>query len=349
MKVNKMRFGYMPEKGKIVIGERDLPEMGDTDVLIKQDSCNICTTDYTQYLGLREHQGYPMAGGHEGSGTIVEVGSKVKEFKVGDRVALACTSCGHCYYCKTGQEGRCSDTDLLTHFTPDGYKGSFGFADYMVVGERRLIKVNPELPTEEAGFLEPLATVVKGLKLLEVRPQETVVVIGAGTMGLLNALTLRANACRVIITEMMENKIENARSLGLEVIDVKEKDAVEEVKRLTNGVGADAVIVAVGNTKANNQAVDMLKGAYGRMSMFAAGFPEPKFEISSNVIHYKRMKIIGTFAADYIDFIEAADLLNSGAVKVTNLLEKSYYDLDHMEDAFKEATTPGKYRVTVHL
>lgn len=349
MKVNKMKFGCLVEKGKIEIRERELPKMGEADVLIKQDTCNICTTDYTQFLGLREHQGYPMAGGHEGSGTIVEVGKNVKDFKVGDKVALACASCGHCDFCKTGQEGRCSDGDLITHYTPDGYKGPFGFADYMVVPERRLIKINKDLPSEEAGFLEPLATVVKGLKILRVRPNETIVVIGAGTMGLLNAITLRANACRVIITEMMQNKIENARSLGFEVVDLNTSDPVEEVKRLTNEKGADAVIVAVGNTKANNQAVEMLKDAYGRMLMFAAGFPEPKFEISSNVIHYKRMEIMGTFAADYKDFMEAADLLNTGAVKVTNLLEKTYFDLDHMEDAFKEAATPGKYRVTIHL
>lgn len=346
--IKKMRFGVMVEKGKIEVRERELPELGEFDVLVKQDTCNICTTDYTQYLGFREHQGYPMAGGHEGAGHIVALGKGVKEFQVGDRVGVACASCGYCEQCKTGHEGLCEDNDLSKHITEDGYKGPFGFADYVVVPARRCIRVAKELSSAEAGFLEPLATVVKGIKLARIQPQDTVVVIGAGTMGLLNAITLKAKACRVIVTEMMENKIANARAEGLEVIDISKEDPVEEVLRLTGGKGAD-VVVAVGNTKANNQAVEMLKANYGKIVIFAASFPEPKFEISSNVIHYKRMEILGTTGADYMDFMDAAKLLSSGAVKVTNLLDKKYFTLDEIQAAFEEAAKPGKYRVTVNL
>lgn len=348
-KIKKMRFGVLVEKGKIEVRERDLPQLGTFDALVKQDSCNICTTDYTQYLGFREHQGYPMAGGHEGSGRIMALGSGVKGFEVGDRVGIACDSCGYCEECKTGHEGLCIDNDLSKHITEDGYRGPFGFADYVIVSARRLIKLNKDLVPAEAGFLEPLATVCKGIKLARIKPQDTVVVIGAGTMGLLNAITLKAKACRVIVTEMMENKIANAKAEGLEVIDIKQCDPVKEVYRLTNGKGADVVIVAVGNTKANTQAVEMLKKNYGKMVIFAASFPEPKFEVSSNVIHYKRMEIIGTTGADYADFMDSAKLLSSGVVKVNNLLEKDYFTLDNIEEAFKLASTPGKYRVTVHL
>ncbi len=347
--VTKMRFGVLVEKGKIEVRERPLPELGEFDVLVKQDACNICTTDYTQYLGFREHQGYPMAGGHEGSGHIIKLGKGVREFQVGDHVGIACASCGYCEHCKTGHEGLCEDNDLSKHITPDGYKGPFGFADYVVIPARRCIKVAQELPAAEAGFLEPLATVVKGIKRLGVKPQDTVVVIGAGTMGLLNGITLKAKACRVIITEMMENKIANAKAEGLEVVDVSKCDPVEEVMRLTGGKGADAVVIAVGSTSANNQAVQMLKDNYGKILVFAASFPEPRFEISSNVIHYKRMEIYGTTGADYSDFMDAAKLLSMGAVKVTNLLEKKHFTLDQMQEAFDEATIPGKYRVTISL
>lgn len=347
--VTKQRFGVLVEKEKIEIHERPLPKVGPYDVLIRHEACNICTTDYTQYLGYREHQGYPMAGGHEDSGFIVEVGAKVKEFAPGDHVALGCPSCGICEACKSGHEGFCEDNDMTRHVTEDGYHGTFGFSDYVVMPARRCVKLSKDLPAGEAGFLEPLATVSKGIKLMNVQPGDTVVVIGAGTMGLLNAITLRAKACRVIVTEMMPNKIENARKEGLEVIDCGRADPVEEVKRLTGGRGADAVFVCVGSTAANNQAVEMLKQYYGKILIFAAIFPEPRFEISSNVIHYRHMIIMGTTGADLHDFLDAAKLLNSGMVKVTNLLEKSYYDLDHIEDAFKEAATPGKYRVTVRM
>ena len=328
MDIKKMRFGMLKAKGVTEIRERALPEMGEFDVLIKQETCNICTTDYGQFSGLREHQGYPMAGGHEGSGIIIEKGSKVKGYEIGDRVALLYDACGRCDMCKSGQEGRCADADILDKFSEDGYKGFFGFADYMVVPSRRIAKINKDLPSAEAGFLEPLATVVKGVKLVKAKPNETIAVIGAGTMGLLNALTLKAYGCKVILTESFDNKLENAKALGFDVIDIKKEDPVEGVMRLTNGKGVDAVVVAVGNSAANNQSVKMLKEAYGRILVFAAGYPEPNFDISSNLIHYKRMEIIGTFSADYIDFMDAAELLNSVAVKVTNLLESKTFKLD---------------------
>ena len=349
MDIKKMRFGMLKAKGVTEIRERALPEMGEFDVLIKQETCNICTTDYGQFSGLREHQGYPMAGGHEGSGIIIEKGSKVKGYEIGDRVALLYDACGRCDMCKSGQEGRCADADILDKFSEDGYKGFFGFADYMVVPSRRIAKINKDLPSAEAGFLEPLATVVKGVKLVKAKPNETIAVIGAGTMGLLNALTLKAYGCKVILTESFDNKLENAKALGFDVIDIKKEDPVEGVMRLTNGKGVDAVVVAVGNSAANNQSVKMLKEAYGRILVFAAGYPEPNFDISSNLIHYKRMEIIGTFSADYIDFMDAAELLNSRAVKVTNLLESKTFKLDDFKEALEYASIPGKYRVTVEL
>ena len=160
---------------------------------------------------------------------------------------------------------------------------------------------------------------------------------------------MKAYGCKVILTESFDNKLENAKSLGFDVIDIKKEDPVEGVMRLTNGKGVDAVVVAVGNSKANNQSVGMLKEAYGRILVFAAGYPEPNFDISSNLIHYKRMEIIGTFSADYIDFMDAAELMNSGAVKVTNLLESKTFKLDDFKEALEYAAVPGKYRVTVEL
>ena len=344
-----MRFAVLMEKGKVEVHERPIPELGDEDVLIRQESCNICTTDYQQYMGLREHQGYPMAFGHEGSGHIIAVGRKVKEFAVGDHVALSNRSCGYCKYCRSGLEGFCPD-NTLDYWSEDGYKGAlFGMGDYNVVAARRVFKISDDLQPGEGGFLEPLATVCKGMRLLKAEHEDTIVVIGAGTMGMLNAITLRAMGHRVIITEYMPNKIENAREEGLEVIDCNAVDPVEEVKRLTGGRGADAVIVAVGATSANTQAIQMLKEYYGKVLFFAASFPEPKLEISSNLPHYRLMTFQGTFSADMKDYVKSAELLSSGRVSVKRLLEKTNYRLDQIDEAFKEACTPGKYRVTVLL
>ena len=348
MNIETMKFGVLMEKKKAEIHYRPLPKIGKDDVLIKKLACNICTTDYQQWMGLREHQGYPMAGGHEESGIVLETGSDVKDFKPGDHVAVIYDSCGKCEACRRGNEGQCTGADYK-QLTEDGYRGKFGFADYSVREARALVKVNPDLDPSEAAFVEPLATVCKGLSKLRLQPFETVVVIGAGTMGLVNAQAAKAHNCRVIVTEMMEKKIETAKAMGFEVIDISKDDPVEKVKELTGDIGVDAVIVAVGSTKANSQAIEMLKQVDGRVLLFAAGYPVPEIEADSNLMHYRRIELIGTYGADQKDFFQAADLLSNGIVDVSKIVEPKKFKLDDIQEAFQEASIPGKYRVSVLL
>ncbi len=348
MKVQKMRFGVLTEKGHAEVRERPLPDMGPEEVLVKQDACNICTTDYQQWLGQREGRGYPMASGHESSGTVVEVGEKVQDLKPGDRVSLAYVTCGICDSCKRGTG--CDNNAIgPKKMSPDGYRGMFAFADYAVRPARALIKMRQDLDPSEAAFMEPLAAVVKGLSKLKVQPLETVVVVGAGTMGLLNAQALRALGCHVIVSELMDNKIEVARAMGFQVINGNKVNPVEEIKKLTGGKGADAAVLAVASTYVNNQALELVKALDGRILYFGAAYPAPQIQIDSNVIHYRRLELIGTYGADLKDFCVAADMLNQRVVNVSKLIEKKRYTLDNIQEAFAEAATPGKFRVSVLL
>lgn len=154
----------------------------------------------------------------------------MKDYKVGDFVAIAYDGCGECLACRKGDVLHCSNAASMKAKTEDGYLGGFGFADYFVRNTRSLIKMNPKLDPSEAAFLEPLATVVKGMKKLRVKPLETVAVIGAGTMGLVNALAARALGARVIVSEIMEKKINTAKEMGFEVIDAGKENPIEKVK-----------------------------------------------------------------------------------------------------------------------
>ena len=208
----KMKFGCLVKKGVAEVRERDLPEVGPYDVLLHMKVCNICTTDYGQWLGLREHQGYPMAGGHEAAGIVEQVGEKVTDLKVGDMVATGYEGCGHCPACREGHIDQCEE---IRNDTEDGYKwGFFCFSNYCVKNSSGVYKVANDLNPSEAGFMEPLATVIHGAKKLRLKPFETVVVIGAGTMGLINAQTAKAYGCRVIVSEMIPKKIEIAKAMG---------------------------------------------------------------------------------------------------------------------------------------
>ena len=184
---------------------------------------------------------------------------------------------------------------------------------------------------------------------LRLKPFETVVVIGAGTMGLINAQTAKAYGCRVIVSEMIPKKIETAKAMGFEVIDCNESDPVEKVKELTEGIGADAVIVAVGSTSANSQGLEMLKQNDGRMLLFAAGYPVPELKVDSNMLHYRKMELIGTFGADHEDFKEAAQALSTKVVDVSKLVEEKKFPLSRLQEAYEEASKPGMYRVSVML
>jgi L-iditol 2-dehydrogenase len=322
--------------------------MGPEEALIKQDVCNICTTDYQQWMGLREGRGYPMASGHESAGTVIEAGALVKDLRPGDRVALAYVTCGLCEACKRGLDG--TDNEIgPKKISEDGYRGMFAYADYAVRPARALVKMRKDLPPGEAAFMEPLATVVKGLEKLRLRPLETVVVIGGGTMGLLNAQVSKLMGCRVIISELMDNKLLTAQGMGFETVNGKTCDPTEKIMEMTEGKGTDVVIVAVALGQANNDALKMVKRLDGRILFFAAGYPAPEIAIDSNMIHYRRLELIGTFGAELPHFYTAADMLNQGKARVSNLIEGNKYPLDRIQEAFAEAATPGKFRVSVLL
>lgn len=348
----KIRLAVLTKAHTIELTSIPIPEMGEDEVMVKQEACNICTTDYQQWLGLREHQGYPMAGGHEGCGIIVDKGSKVgDELQIGDRVGLTYAYCGECKACRLGHTIECVEKkNLISYYNKSdlGFYGTYGFADYFIRKARYLVKMSKDLTPEEAGFLEPVATVVNGIKKLRVKPMETIVVIGAGTMGLINAQVARAFGARVIVSELLDKKIEYAKKMGFEVINAKETDAVAKVKELTDGQGTDAIIVAVGSTKANEQALGMVKELDGRILFFAASFPVPELKIDSNIIHYRKLELIGAFEADQRDFYDGGKLLNQRQIDVKPLVE-GRFSLEEIEKAFEAASVPGAYRINVIL
>ena len=178
--------------------------------------------------------------------------------------------------------------------------------------------MDPKLKPSCAAFMEPLSTVVHGLKKLRLRPFETVTVIGGGTMGLLNAITAKAHGCRVVVSEGMPKKLAAAKNLGLETVDFTQCDPVQAVKDMTGGAGADCVIVAVGVSAANAQAIRMVRELDGRVLFFAAAHPAPAISIDSNELHYRKLELLGTYGGDMTDWEDAAMLLNSGLVQAVS-------------------------------
>lgn len=325
--------------------DRELPELGEHDVLVKIDANNICTSEYGAFNGARKRP-LPLVFRHEWAGTVVEVGSAVDSVAVGDYIAS-----GYQYdpYSEPSREGRTSECTKLQsadHPNPDGYFGNAGCANYAVAKEVACYKIDKGINPSVAALLEPLGTCCAGFRRFGIEYGQTVVVIGAGTMGVLNALVAKAHGCRVIITEMMPKKLETAAKLGLETIDVSKCDPVEKVRELTGGKGADGVIIAVGASGAYAQALEMAKEKRAHLLIFAAGYPAPKWELDPNTVHYRRMVIVGSYGADAVDFREAASMINMGAADFSQLVEEKI-PLDKIQEAFEEACKPGMYRISV--
>lgn len=347
----KTHFGVITEPFKAEVHQTELREIRNDEVLVKMEACNICTGDYTQFIGLRNHQGFPHAGGHEWVGRIIKKGSEVADlFKIGDRVgAVPGNLCGQCSSCNVGDYIECPVNDYYKQ-GEDGYFGDKLFATYAIVKSRNLIKVSAELPSAHAAMLEPLSTCIQAAKQGNVRPPDDVVIIGAGTMGLLNAQTARAFGGKIYITELSKRKIERAKSMGFaEVIDITKTDPAEKIKSLTDGKGADVVYVCVGNTAAYKQAFSLLKQFSGRLVVFPAGYPKPTFDIEPNDIHYRRLKIVGAYGSTFQDFYDAAAFLNKKLVDVSFSMEGKEFPLGQFEEGLRYAAEPDRYRVTIDL
>ena len=346
-----MKFGVITGDHKAEIHEHAVPAFNENQVVIKNKACNICTTDYQQWLGLRPHQKIPMAFGHENAGIVYEVGSNVKNVCVGDKVVTniygACMECENCR--KNRNSLLCLNPDLEPeNMDKFGYYGAYGCSEYKVVSSKFVYRMNTDLPFEQMAFCEPLSTVVHGIEKLDIKPTQNILVIGAGTMGMLNASLARLYGANVIISDISEAKIENAKAMGFsKVMNPAKEDYKERINELTDCAGVDTIIIAVGVSSAYKQALDLTK-MDSKILVFAAGYPQPDWNLEPNFIHYKLLNVIGTYGCSTSDFQYACELLGNKYINVERLVQEKY-KLDDIQDAFEAAAQKDAFRVSVML
>lgn len=342
----KTRAAILMGKGHVIVEEIELRDLKEDELLIRIQACNLCTSEYGIYTGNRSAK-FPYRFGHEWTGTVVETGSGVKEFQKGDFVGGIFEYETGSVQAQLGYSSRAPRLYAFHEMNEDGYYGRFrGCAEYLIQKSGCAFHMNPDMDPSEAAFLEPTATVISGIRKLHLTPADKVLVIGAGTMGILNAQIAKSYGCTVVESEMIEKKLKVAESCGIDTVDVSNGDAVEQIQNRYGSEGFDVVIVAVGSTQANRQAARLLKEHGGTILLFAAGYPAPEVGIDANEIHYRNMCLQGTYTANYRDFYEAAQLLGSGRMNVAPLVEAKY-PLEQIDAAFRHASSPGAYRVSI--
>lgn len=309
----KMRAAVFEGEGKLVITEVDVPSIGKPDdVIIEVEVCSICGTDVHI---MAVPPGYIAAPntilGHELSGRVVEIGSGVRTIKVGDRVVVNPNDyCGVCKYCMKNLPNQCEN------IIPMGIGADGGFAEYVKTSERVVHKIADDLPAEIAAFAEPLACVVNGTQKIRIQPGESVLVIGAGPIGLLFVQMLKAaGASPIIVSEPTKLRQEYAKQCGADyVVNPMEENLEEFVKKITD-IGVDAAVDVVGSQIW--PAVQAIRKG-GKVLVFGVNTKaEPK--IVQSQVTFKEAQILGNWLAN-ATFPTAVKILESGVLNLKPLI-----------------------------
>jgi L-iditol 2-dehydrogenase len=249
-----------------------VPQIGAGELLIRVHTCGICGTDLKK-IATGSHSA-PRIFGHETTGVVAQVGEGVTNFRLGDRVMVFHhIPCGNCYYCRHKVFAQCpvyKKVGATAGFDPSGG----GFSEYVrvmewIVQRNGVVRIPDGVSFEQASFIEPVNTCMKGIETIALMPGETVLVIGQGPIGIILAVLARRRGARVVTSDLHPRRLTIAKGFGLtETIDASTSDAVQAIKEFTEGRGADAVILAVAGTALIPPAMDATRPG-GRVLLFA--------------------------------------------------------------------------------
>ncbi len=248
-----------------------VPQIAVGEILVRVHTCGVCGTDLKK-IATGSHSA-PRIFGHETSGVVAAVSSGVSRFSPGDRVVVFHhIPCRQCYYCRHQTFAQCpvyKKVGCTAGFEPSGG----GFAEYVRVMDwivdQGTVKIPDGISFEQACFVEPVNTCMKGIQALLLQPGETVLAIGQGPIGIILSVLARRAGATVITSDLYPDRLRMSKSLGFELsVDASQQDAVSYVRQQTDGRGADAVILAVGGNSLIRPAMDAARPG-GRVLLFA--------------------------------------------------------------------------------
>ncbi|HHW17484.1 MAG TPA: L-threonine 3-dehydrogenase [Firmicutes bacterium] len=330
-----------PVKGAVLADNIPVPKVKDDEILVRVKATAICGTDlhiyeWTPWAETRVK--LPMVFGHEFAGEIVEVGSRVRRFKVGQRVAGEThISCGHCYQCLTGNAHICENMKIIGVHVP----GSF--AEYIAIPESCAWPLDDNIDFEQGAFLEPMGVAMHGVQAGAVGGQN-VLILGCGPIGLMGVGIARAyGANEIICSEPVAEKLKVAKTMGATVtLQPGKDDLLEGVMRATGGRGADVVIDFSGSARAIADGLRFLKKG-GRMVLVGLPDKPVMLDLVDGII-YKEATLVGiTGRTMYGTWYECEKVLKSGKLDLGPIVG-GRFDLKDFDQAFEAICrgVPGK-------
>lgn len=343
--------------GPQTIEIRDVPDpvAPDDGLILKSEACGVCGSDLRRWRDGPPQGVAGLVQGHELAGTVVEVGQNVRDYAVGDRLAIAPDiHCGKCYYCQRGLYNLCNNLRLVG-ITP-GING--GFAEKVALtGEILKNGIVHPMPAGlsfgEGALAETLSSVLACHHKAGTSLNDTVLIMGAGPIGCLHVSVSKARGARTIISEPSETRRETAKRFEPDVIvDPFNEDLKAIVRDMTGGVGADIVICANPIAATQTQAVEIVRKA-GRVVLFGGlSKANPMTTLDGNLIHYGEIELVGAFSYHPTFHQEALKLLSRKIIPA-DLMITHTFPLDRISEAFeisnageslKAIVTPQKER-----
>ena len=297
--------------------EVEVPRISPDEVLVKIKAALTCGTDRKMYLRGYHLVKPPFVFGHEFAGDIAAVGADVKNFREGMRVVAANSSpCNRCFYCKIGRHSLCEN--LLVRL-----EGAF--AEYVAIPgaivQQNLLEIPSNVSYQEAALVEPLACVVHGVEESNIKIGDTVVVNGAGPIGLMHVSLAKLKGEKVIVTDLNKDRLKRARKLGAdEIIDASSVDQVKAVRELTEGKrGVDVAIEAVGLPEVWERTIAMVRRG-GTVNLFGGPPSGTTITIDTKLLHYSELTIKGVFHHTPQYIRRALNLISQKVLDVDSLI-----------------------------
>lgn len=349
-----MKTVLLQGPNQVKVDEIAAPKCPADGFLLKVSACGLCGSDIrTIRNGSGKIKQYPVIMGHEITGVVAEVGSALQaDYQVGDKMAVGSTaSCGECYFCKKGQENLCPDIKCLGN-GPVDFAG--GFAEYVAV-PRLFIEKGPvkrladDVDMDIAALAEPLTTVMNSHDNITFGANDTAVVIGAGPIGALHIANLKLNGIgTTIIADVFKERLALVAAAASPdiVVNVKNENLEDVIKKATNGRGADIVIVACSVKAVQEQAFSYARK--GGHVIFFGGLPDQNrmIQLDSNVLHYSQLTLYGTYISRPHHFFKAIELISNKRIDLSKFVTKM--KLDDFDQAMALAESGKILKVVIN-
>ncbi len=322
--------------GRVELREQPIPKLGKGEILVQMRCCGICGTDIEKTRG-ETHT--PQVLGHELSGEVHATGDSVADHANGERVVVHHhVSCGDCYYCRSGSPTLC-DMYQRTNIDP------CGFAEYFRVPEQNVkrggvLRPPENLSFEEASFIEPLGCCLRSLSKIGDVGGKSAVVLGVGSTGVLMVQLLKSmNAHPIITSDVSPARLEFSTRIGADVaVNSSEEDLGDAVRTATDGRGTDFAIVATGNVKALEESFQLIRRG-GAINIFGMPSKDVKMQIDPSRLFIRETKIMPSYSTTEVEMRQAAELISSKKVRVTELISHRFKLADAVQ-AFHVASDP---------